>query len=318
MRPAGGRAQHDPSSTSIHRRLRWWLARNAADLPFVSQPASRAPGRGLQAKTFARITDMDHAFVIPAYRESPFLEPCVRSLLEQTRPALVLITTSTPNAHIDTIARRYRVPVVINPAPPDIAGDWNFALTASSQRRVTIAHQDDLFDPTYAALVDGAFRRHPDALLVFTGFTEHDAEGERPVNANLLIKRLLTRRAFGSREVLSSTGEKRRLLAFGNPVCCPSVAFNRDRIPDFRFGDAFRSNLDWDAWERLAEHEGAFVHLAEHLVSHRVHGGTATTALIGERVRDTEDRALLGRFWRPQIAALLARLYRLSYIANRT
>lgn len=261
---------------------------------------------------------MEHAFIVPAYRESPFLDECLRSIRAQHDASDVVITTSTPNQHIDETARRHRVPVIVAHHTPGIAADWNFALTATASPLVTVAHQDDVYRPTFTVATKAAFVRYPDANLTFTGFSEHDAQGPRKANANLLIKRALTRRAFGVSEALSDAGRKRRLLSLGNPVCCPSVTFNRSRVADFRFSGHFRSNLDWDAWERLAAYPGRFVYLREILVSHRVHPDTATSALIGNRVRDTEDHEMLGRFWPSTAARLLARIYRLSYAANRT
>lgn len=37
-----------------------------------------------------------HTFAVCAYRESPFLEDCVRSLVRQTVKSRILIATSTP------------------------------------------------------------------------------------------------------------------------------------------------------------------------------------------------------------------------------
>ena len=42
----------------------------------------------------------DHTFAVCAYGESPYLEECVRSLLDQNVKSRILIATSTPNARI--------------------------------------------------------------------------------------------------------------------------------------------------------------------------------------------------------------------------
>ena len=260
---------------------------------------------------------MKHAFVIPAYRESPYLAQCVASLLAQTSGSELLITTSTPNEHIDSIARSHGVPVMIGRHRPGIAADWNFALTASPARLVTVAHQDDVYAPAFADRTRQAFARHPDADLVFTAFSEHSSTGPRPINRNLLIKRLLTRWGFGASGVIHQARSKRRLLAWGNPICCPSVTVHRGRNPDFRFSTAYRSNLDWDAWARLAAGDGCFVYLREVLIAHRVHPETETTAAIVGGIRDREDLDMLMRFWPDPTARLLARFYRHAYGANQ-
>ncbi len=260
---------------------------------------------------------MEHAFVIPAYRESPYLAQCLATLRAQVPATAIVITTSTPNAHIERIAREFDVPIRVAGHRPAIAADWNYALTATDARLVTLAHQDDLYAPGFARLTLEAFRRHPDADLAFTAFSEHSATGPRPFNPNLLIKRALTRSGFGLSEAIRSPSRKRRVLALGNPICCPSVTLNRERHPGFRFAAHYRSNLDWDAWERLSAGDGRFIYLSDVLVSHRVHRDTETTAAIAGGIRDQEDRDMLERFWPAVTASLLARIYRLGYAANQ-
>ena len=259
---------------------------------------------------------MEHAFVIPAYRDSPYLAQCLTSLQVQRPASAIVITTSTPSGHIGQIARRHDVPVRVAQHSPGIAADWNFALTATDASLVTLAHQDDIYAPDFARRTREAFRRFPDTDLAFTAFSEHSATGPRPVNPNLLIKRALTRWGFGLSDSIRAPSRKRWLLALGNPICCPSVTINRERNPAFRFTERYRSNLDWDAWERLSAGEGRFVYLSDILVSHRVHRDTETTAAIAGGVRDQEDRDMLERFWPAIAAGLLARVYRLSYAAN--
>lgn len=259
---------------------------------------------------------MEHAFVIPAYRESPYLAQCLATLRAQRPTSAIIVTTSTPNAYIGQIAREHGVPIRVADHRPGIAADWNYALTATDARLVTLAHQDDVYAPTFARRTVEAFARHPDADLAFTAFSEHSAAGPRPLNLNLLIKRALTLSGFGLSEAIRSPSRKRRILALGNPICCPSVTINRKRNPTFRFTDRYRSNLDWDAWERLSAGQGRFIYLSDVLVSHRVHRDTETTAAIAGGIRDQEDRDMLERFWPAVTAGLLARIYRLAYAAN--
>ena len=39
----------------------------------------------------------EHSFVIPAYKDSPYLESCVKSLLHQTVKSELVIATATPS-----------------------------------------------------------------------------------------------------------------------------------------------------------------------------------------------------------------------------
>ncbi len=111
---------------------------------------------------------MDHTFAIPVYRAAPNLAALIESLRAQNdvRSEIVL-ASSTPSAELEAVARRYALPLYINPQRVDIATDWNFALLMARTAFVTLAHQDDLFAPAYAAQVTAALRRHSAALLAF-------------------------------------------------------------------------------------------------------------------------------------------------------
>ena len=93
---------------------------------------------------------MDHTFVICAYKESPFLEECIQSLLCQTIKSHILISTSTPNSYLDAVSKKYQIPIYVNDIAGGIAEDWNFGMNKAETPFVTIAHQDDIYEPQYA------------------------------------------------------------------------------------------------------------------------------------------------------------------------
>jgi len=261
---------------------------------------------------------MNHVFVIPVYGVAPHLEDCVESILRQTdgRPRL-LLTTSTPSEPLAHVAARHGIALRVNPVRADIGTDWNFALSISDAEYVTIAHQDDRYDPRYLSVMSELVAAHPEMTLAFTDYREHTDLGSRPTNLNLRIKRLLCARAFGNATAIDSRAAKQRLLTLGNPICCPSVLLNRRRFPGFRFDAAYKTNLDWDAWLRLAAEPGQFVYARQALVSKRVHTASETSVTIANRVRQNEDLAMFKRLWPRSIATLIAAVYSLGYLANR-
>jgi hypothetical protein len=262
---------------------------------------------------------MDHTFAIPVYREAPNLAVLIESLRAQTRGrSAILIATSTPSPELYSCAKRHALPLLVNPHRIDIATDWNFALGAAQTELVTLAHQDDIFAPTYVDQVASALRRHTDALFAFCDYSEHTPAGARPTNINLRIKRALRHRAFGARESITEPRDKLRLVSLGNPICCPSVMFNRSTLVDFGFPTGFQTNLDWMAWLELARRPGGFVYVRESLVSKGVHAGSETTVTIANRARQREDRAIFDELWPRPVAAALAILYKLGYFANRS
>jgi glycosyltransferase involved in cell wall biosynthesis len=261
---------------------------------------------------------VNHVFVIPVYGDAPHLDDCIASILRQSvgRPRL-LLTTSTPSQPLADVAARHGIELRLNPVRADIGTDWNFALSVSGADYVTIAHQDDRYDPRYLSVMTELEATHPRMSLAFSDYREHTDLGSRPTNMNLRIKRVLCARAFGKATAIDARSAKQRLLNLGNPICCPSVLLNRCRFPDFRFDAVYKTNLDWDAWLRLAAEPGEFVYSRQALVSKRVHMASETSVTIANRVRQNEDLAMFRRLWPPPVAALIAAVYSLGYLANR-
>jgi hypothetical protein len=262
---------------------------------------------------------MDHTFAVPVYRSAPNLPALIESLQAQAESrSEIILTTSTSSAELEAIAKRYALRLFVNPRHISIAADWNFALAPVRTELVTLAHQDDYYEPFYTTRLRAALRGHPGAVLGFCDYSEHTALGARPGNINLAIKRALSGRAFGTRECITEPHDKVRLLSLGNPICCPSVMLYRPALADFRFPGGFQTNLDWMAWLELARRPGGFVYVREKLISKGVHAGSETTATIANRSREREDRAMFEQLWPKPVAAVLSAVYRLGYRANRS
>ncbi len=268
--------------------------------------------------TAVRVSAMDHTFVVPVYGPAPNLAALLGSLQAQEPTAgNIILTTSTPSPALEDLARHFGVSLRINPQRLDIAADWNFALGSATTDLVTLAHQDDLYEPAYCVRVSALLERHPEAVLGFCDYREHTPGGPRAANLNLRIKRALCQRAFRGRELVSARADKVRLLSLGNPICCPSVMLVRTRLPTFSFPSGYQTNLDWSAWLELAGRPGGFAYLPEALVSKGVHPGSETTATIASRAREREDRMIFEGLWPAPVARSLAWVYKLGYRANR-
>lgn len=253
-----------------------------------------------------------HTFVIPAYGASPYLETCVRSLLAQTEPTSVLITTATDNAHIRAVADKYGIPVKVNPDGGSIGKDWNYALRAANTQFVTLAHQDDVYDKHYVEKVVTALEEDPLAVIAFCDYHEIRDGRVVPDNLNLKIKKMLLTPLR-----LSERAQTRRAaLSFGNAISCPSVSYNTFLLDDFSFDESLGSNLDWKAWADLAESGDRFAYVPEGLVMHRIHAGSETTKQIKDDARTDEDLSVLRRYWPEPVARLIGRAYKRSEKRN--
>jgi glycosyltransferase involved in cell wall biosynthesis len=113
-----------------------------------------------------------HTFVIPAYKESSFLDDCIQSLLNQTVKSKIIIATSTPNDFITQIAERYNIPVKVNTGKAGIGLDWNFALSCCDTQYCTLAHQDDLYLPLYTEKMLKAMSRDHDSGIAFCDYSD--------------------------------------------------------------------------------------------------------------------------------------------------
>ena len=255
-----------------------------------------------------------HTFVVCAYGKSPYLEESVVSLLRQTVKSHILMATFTPNKLICACAEKYGVPLLVNTGKAGISGDWNFALSCAQTALVTLAHQDDLYEPAYTEEMLRAMNAARDPLVFFSDYAELRGKEKVIRNRLLRIKRFLL---LPVALAPSSKAARRLSLAFGNPICCPSVTYRREIIAAHPFQEGFKSNLDWQQWECLSDLEGSFVYCRAPLMCHRIHEGSETSRLLENDLRRAEDYAMFRRFWPRWMAKLLAKLYAASYRSNQ-
>ncbi|MCM1179160.1 MAG: glycosyltransferase family 2 protein [Clostridium sp.] len=252
--------------------------------------------------------DTTHTFVICAYKESQYLEECILSLKKQTVQSHIIMVTSTPNDYIKEIAKRYDIPLYINKGEGGITQDWNFGYSQVETPYLTIAHQDDIYLEDYTAHLLKAFKKSKKPLIFFSDYAELREKQVVKFNQLLRVKRimLLPMRIPGTK---GSRFIRRMILAFGSPICCPSVAYARCNLPVPLFRDGFRSNEDWEAWERLSKLKGDFLFDKQILVYHRIHEDSETTAIIQDDKRSKEDIIMYRKFWPEPIVKILTKLY---------
>ena len=259
--------------------------------------------------------EKQHTFVICAYQESEYLEECIRSLMRQTVKSEILMATSTPNQYIKKISEKYAIPLYVNTGERGITQDWNFAYRQAKTPLVTIAHQDDVYAKNYTELVLEYLKKSRDPLLLFTDYGEL-RDGVTVLKNHLLqIKRAMLQ-PLRIPMFWNSIFVRRRILSLGDPICCPAVTFCRERLPEEIFTPGFRSDEDWEAWERLSRMKGAFVFIPSVGMLHRIHQDSETSAILGDHARNEEDYQMFRKFWPRPIARFLANLYSKSEQSN--
>lgn len=255
-------------------------------------------------------TSDDHAFVVCAYGENPFVESTIESLERQSVPTLIKLSTSTPSSYLQDICRRHDIEMLVNPEKRGAAADWNYAVSHAGADLVTLAHQDDVYESGYAQSVIDVANRYPseEIQLVFTDYYELRDGARVDRNRLLNIKRIMNL-PFRSRLLSGSPWVKKRVLAFGDSICCPAVTINRRVVQDPVFNLEYVNSCDYKTWVDLAAQKGRFVYIPQRLMGHRIYEGSATTKNLEDNVRQREDLEILSSLWPSFIAHLIYRLY---------
>lgn len=257
----------------------------------------------------------NHTFAICAYKESPYLEDCILSLRSQSVPTNIIIGTATPNSFIESLAERYHIPLFVNTGKTGITEDWNFAYSKAETKYITIAHQDDIYESDYAKTALSALEKARKPLIFFTHYGELRENNVVYKNKLLNVKKNM----LLPLEISMFQGSKfvrRRILSLGDPICCPSVTFVRENLPEEIFKSGFKSCEDWEAWEMISKLKGQFLYCKQPLVLHRIHEESATTAIIGENLRSKEDYQMFCKFWPKAVAKLIVKFYSDSEKSN--
>lgn len=256
-----------------------------------------------------------HIFAICAYGESPYLEECIKSVVNQTRKDPIILCTATPNSYIEQLCKQYGIPVFVNTGEHGITQDWNFAYAQADAEYVTITHQDDVYCSNYAEEIVRELDKTKKPIIAFTDYGE--LRNGRKIDSNKLLntKRIML---FPLRNkcMWNSIFVRRRILSFGSAICCPSVTFVKKNCPTVVFQHGYRASEDWQAWEMLSKRKGAFVFCNKILMYHRIHEESETSKILGDNAREREDFEMFQKFWPTFIARILVRLYSSSEKSN--
>ena len=260
-----------------------------------------------------------HTFVICAYKESDYLRDCILSLKNQSIRSEIICATSTPNDYISSICNEYGIPLYINAKQQGIAADWNFALSKAKTQYVTLAHQDDIYEPEFLEETLKMTDKCPDPLIAFTDYYEI-REGKKIVNNKLLlIKRIMSapwRFGIFKRSRLAA----RSIFMFGTPICCPSVTFNLEAIKKRDtglFNSDYKTNCDWLAWIEIRDEKGEFLYCPKKLMGHRIHIDSETSNGIADKTRSREDFEILRMLAPKPIARAVHYFYVRAQISNK-
>lgn len=256
-----------------------------------------------------------HTFVVLAYKESIYLEECIKSVLNQKYKSVVILATSTPNDFISKLAQKYNLEVKVNQGKKGIGYDFDFAIHCGKTELVTVAHQDDIYDYNYANEMVKGYKKKATSIILFPDYYEIRNGKNTYNNLNLIIKKILLL-PLRIKCISKFKFIKRSALRFGDAISCPAVTFVKKNIPEEVFSTDLKCNIDWYAWEKLSHRKGEFYYIPKPLMGHRIYGESTTSEVLKENGRTKEDLEILKKFWPTPIAKLIAKVYANSERSN--
>ncbi len=261
-------------------------------------------------KKWNNYTEKDLTFVVCAYKECPYLEESVSSLVNQTLKANILISTSTPNAYIQAIADKFNLEVRVNSDGGQIK-DYNFAMKQPSTALVMLAHQDDILDKHFVERVIHELNYSYKPIIAFTNYIEmHNDVVDKKASSMVKIKRLMLTPAK-SRWLSSTKFGKWLMQCLGDPITHPTVVCVKKEMPEVCFRKEFVASMDWDLWQRLSKQEGTFVYVKDVLLYHRMNDANQTSVLFKTtNARYNEEYEIFCRFWPKAIARFIMLFYK--------
>ena len=251
----------------------------------------------------------DLTMVICAYKECEYLEKCIQSVVKQTNKPNVMISTSTPNEHINGLAEKYGIEVRVNPDGGQVK-DYNFAMKQPDTELVMLMHQDELIRKDFVEKTIRELNKAKRPIIAFTNYIEmHDNVVDRKPSTIVKIKRIMLIPML-IKPLMRNGHMKRLIQLLGNPITHPTVVCVMKEMPDEIFREEYIASMDWDLWERLSHQEGSFVYVPDVLLCHRMNSDNQTSVLFRTSdARYKEESEIFSRFWPKWIVRIIMHFY---------
>lgn len=253
-----------------------------------------------------------HTFAVCAYGESPYLENCIRSVVNQSVKSRVIVCTSTPNDHIYKLAEKYQLPYYVRDGKSSLQDDWNYAYDQAGTEYVTLTHQDDIYHRDYLKYMIKYLEKYPDTLIAMTDYRIINQHQEARWDVSLLVKQIM-KLPLRIPCLADKRWVKLGVQAFGNGICCPSVCYHRSVLGEHIYQSGYHYALDWDMFVKIAKETGRFTYIAKNLFYYRIHDGATTKACLKNQEKTKEELEMFRKFWPAPIVNVLMHFYKLGY-----
>ena len=208
--------------------------------------------------------------------------------------------------------------MIINPDPRLAGDDWNYGYDQAETSLVTIAHQDDYYEPLFLERMLAALNSYDsqEVSLAYSDYYEI-RENERVTGSSILKIKQILNSPLRFKALNHSRFIKKRVLSLGCPICCPSVMLVKSNIGASVFDTNFKNSCDYKTWVDLAFKPGRFIYIPEQLLGHRIYAESATSRNIQEDVRRKDDLEILSLLWPRPIARMVNAVYAKSEKSNQ-
>lgn len=257
----------------------------------------------------------DHTFVIVAYKDNPYLESTILSVKNQSVKSHVMLSTSTPSAYIENLCRKYDVEYIINPVSRGAGCDWNYGYNHAKTSLVTIVHQDDIYEQDYLKEILAYANKTKNLLIGFTDYYEL-RDNQKVSDLKILKVKRVMNYLFRFNYFKKAKWYRKRMLALGDCISCPTVVLNKDMLGEDIFDMTMKNSCDYLTWVNISFMDGEFFYVPKLLVGHRIYEESATTRNIADNSRRNEDLEIMCMLWPKFIAKYIHRAYIKSEKSN--
>lgn len=251
------------------------------------------------------------SFVICAYKESPYLEECIKSLINQNVKCDIALSTSTPNNFVKKLCLKYKIPLYINKTGKGYYDDFLYAYNVAKTQYVTLCHQDDIYLNNFSEEVLKKINKNSDNLIIFSNYYDYKKNNIIKNSKLLTVKRMLI---FPLRFNCFQKSKfiRKRVLSLGNPICSPTVTFNKKLIKEPVSKCPYKTCFDWYTWIDFVDKKGRFVYIKKPLIYRRINELSETTQVITDNSKKQSDYEIFRKFWPDSIAKFLLNIYSTS------
>jgi glycosyltransferase involved in cell wall biosynthesis len=241
------------------------------------------------------MSEVPVTIAVPIYNGARFLAEAIQSLLAQSERRFRLIcvddASTDDSVRIASSFPDDRMIVIAADTHVSLAENWNRALDAVDTPYFVVAHQDDIYEPTYLATMLGVIGHFPRAFAVHCKASTIDESGHPSRLASGRYKETFWPSADPYER---EPADEIAVLGRGNYVIAPSVLFRTSAARRIgSFDPSLQFVPDWQYWLRGLKLGFTLAGTHARLIRFRRHAWSATRATELSLRRYEEEIALL-------------------------